>query len=260
VGRVPKRRALAWLGIALLWLASVPSAAVPCAADRLDAEAEVASVLDGDTVVLADGRRVRLLGINAPELAREERPAEPFSSAARRELERLLQAPARVGLRYEEERSDRYGRTLAHVFLADGTNVQKTLLERGLAAAIALPPNGWAWECYRAAETSARRAGRGIWGDARFRPRDARQVPEEASGFWVVTGRVARVGESGDAWWLNLPGGLALRLPKEDLAGFGELAPRTLRGRQVEGRGWIQRGRRDRWITVRHPAALAVIE
>jgi endonuclease YncB( thermonuclease family) len=236
------------------------SATEPCPADHIDAWAEVRGVLDGDTLLLADGRKVRLLGINAPEVGHEDRPAEPFATAARRALEQLAAPPGRVGLRYEQERQDHYGRTLAHVFLPDGTNVQRSLLEQGLAASIVVPPNGWAWECYRASELEARRPGRGLWGDARFRPTDPTRLGATARGFWLVSGRVQRVGESRNAWWLNLAGGLALRIDKDDLPRFGGLVPKTLRGRQVEARGWVNEGPRDRWVGVRHPAALTLLD
>ena len=236
------------------------SAGGPCPADHIDVWSEARAVLDGDTLLLSDGRRVRLLGVNAPEVAHADQPAEPFATAARRALEQLVAPPARVGLRYEPEREDRYGRTLAHVFLPDGTNVQRALLERGLAASIVVPPNEWAWECYRASEAEARRPGRGLWGDARFRPAEPASLGAAAQGFWVVTGRVQRVGESHSAWWLNLAGGLALRIDKDDLPRFPGLAPRTLRGQRVEARGWLNKGPRERWISVRHPAALTRLD
>lgn len=59
----------------------------------------VRQVLDGDTVRLSDGRSVRLIGINAPELGRKGRPSEPYAEAARQRLQALIKASdGRVGL------------------------------------------------------------------------------------------------------------------------------------------------------------------
>ncbi len=243
-----------------LLLGPLPAAAGEvCPADRIDAWAEVRSVLDGDTLSLSDGRRVRLVGVNAPEAGRDERPAEPFATAARRALEDLAGPGTRIGLRFDAEREDPHGRTLAHVFLPDGTNVQRELVARGLAASIVVPPNAWRWACYREAEQSVRAAGRGIWGDARFRPTEPARLPPAAEGFWFVTGRVARVGEGRNAWWLNLDNGFAVRIEKRDLGNFAALQPASLKGRRIEVRGWVNTSPRERWVNARHPAMLAVL-
>ena len=74
----------------------------------------VAKVVDGDTLRLVDGRSVRLIGINTPELGRDGRKAEPFAVAAQRRLRALVEASnGRVGLVPGRESKDRYGRTLA---------------------------------------------------------------------------------------------------------------------------------------------------
>lgn len=252
----PQARALF---LALLLAPLQATAGEACPADRIDAWAEVRSVLDGDTVSLSDGRRIRMVGVNAPEVGRDDRPAEPFATAARRALEGLAGPGSRVGLRYDAERQDPHGRTLAHVFLPDGTNVQRELLARGLAASIVVPPNAWGWECYREAERGVRSAGRGIWGDARFRPTDPARLPPAAEGFWVVTGQVVRVGEGRNAWWLNLDGGFAVRIEKRDLENFPGLQPPKLKGRRIEVRGWVNASPRERWVNARHPAMFSVL-
>ncbi len=253
-------RTLGLLALALLSPALAAGAGEACPADRVDARGEVRAVVDGDTLVLADGRRIRLIGVNAPELGRDGRPAEPFASAARRALEQLVGPGREVALRFDAEREDPHGRTLAHVFLGDGTNVQRELLSRGLAASIVVPPNAWSWECYREAERGVRAAGRGIWGDARFRATEPARLPRAVEGFWVVTGRVARVGEGRNAWWLNLDGGFSVRIERRDQGSFPGLRPSALKGRQVEARGWVSASPEERWITVRHPAMLTVRE
>ena len=109
---------------ALLVALAVPAHAVRCPADRIDRGAHVARVFDGDTVALADGTHVRLIGINTPEHGRDGAPDEPFAAAATGALRELLaEHDGRLQLRFGAERHDRYGRLLAHAYLPDGRSV-----------------------------------------------------------------------------------------------------------------------------------------
>ena len=71
-----------------------------------------------------------------------------------------------VRLTLEAEQRDHYGRWLAHLVLLDGTSVGEVLLKEGLAAAIAIPPNVTQIVRLQAAESQARQANRGLWGDS----------------------------------------------------------------------------------------------
>jgi endonuclease YncB( thermonuclease family) len=106
----------------------------------VDAFIRVRWVDDGDTVVLADGRRVRYCGINAPEVAHKDRPAQRFGAEAR-DFNRKLVYQKRVRLEFDWERHDQYGRVLAHVFLQDGTFVNAELVKRGYAHYVFRRPN-----------------------------------------------------------------------------------------------------------------------
>ena len=89
----------------------------------------VRQVVDGDTLRLVDGRSIRLIGINTPELGRKGRSDEPYAMQARRRLQALVDASdGRVGLLPGEQRKDRYGRTLAHLYDAQGRNLEAQLL------------------------------------------------------------------------------------------------------------------------------------
>jgi endonuclease YncB( thermonuclease family) len=68
-----------------------PVWAVECRADRIDETVSVSQVVDGDTLRLKDGRLIRFIGINTPELARKEKPAEPLAKKARKVLQSLLE-------------------------------------------------------------------------------------------------------------------------------------------------------------------------
>jgi len=93
---------------------------------------QVRWVDDGDTVVLSDGTRVRYIGINAPEIAHKDRPAERFGLEATA-FNRKLVYQKKVRLELDRERRDQYGRLLAYVFLEDGTFVNAELVRAGYA-------------------------------------------------------------------------------------------------------------------------------
>src|SRR3989304_3808831 len=72
-------------------LMALPADAASCAPDRIDEYAKVKQVFDGDTIQLTDGRKLRLVGINSPELGKEDRPPEPYADQAHRAPSSVLQ-------------------------------------------------------------------------------------------------------------------------------------------------------------------------
>lgn len=215
----------------------------------------VAWVYDGDTLRLGDRRKLRLIGIDTPELGRDGAPNHPGAAAARERVQRLLAGRERqLSLEVGRDAHDRYGRLLAHLYLPDGRNLSRLLLAEGLGLAVAVPPNLRHLECYFAAEAEARAARRGLWSGHPVVA--ATDLPASAEGFHLVRGRILRVGNSRRSLWLNLEGGLALRIDRADLANFPDLKPDVLEGRELEVRGWIYRRKGERRMQVRHAAAL----
>lgn len=130
--------------------------------------ARVVSVADGDTIrVLLDGERisVRLIGVDTPELSDHfdrAAPPQPYAREAA-DFTRARLGGREVELEYERgDRRDRYGRTLAYVFLADGTFFNRQLVREGYARAYTRFPFRFR-EQFLADEAVARRAGRGLW-------------------------------------------------------------------------------------------------
>jgi micrococcal nuclease len=123
----------------------------------------VVRVVDGDTIVLAGGERVRLIGVNTPETKHPEKAVERFGREATTFSRRLL-AGERVRLEFDQERRDRYGRTLAYVYLEDGRLANEEIIRQGYGHAVTAHPFAEAMkERFRAAEREAREAGRGLW-------------------------------------------------------------------------------------------------
>ena len=126
--------------VALRFLNITPGA--PTDAPSPAEPATVRFVLDGDTVELSDGRRVRLLGIDAPEMAHQDQSEQPFARESTQWLDQLLQN-RKVTLIKGRPAVDRYGRTLAWIFTESGENVSELALRSGMARlldAFGLPP------------------------------------------------------------------------------------------------------------------------
>ncbi len=140
----------------------VESAVVP-AQSQVQASGKCVYIYDGDTIRVRldkpDNRLIslRLLGIDAPELV----PGE-FGEVARDFLRSLLQ-DQRVRLVYDQEQYDKYGRTLAYIYLEDGTFINARLVEEGYARVMTIPPNTAHTAEFEKLQTEAQKAQRGIW-------------------------------------------------------------------------------------------------
>lgn len=94
--------------------------------------ADVRHVIDGDTIVLRDGQKVRYVGINAPETAHRGKPGEPFGRKATEYNRKLVQG-RKVHIVPAGDRIDRFGRTLAFVYTRDGRMINEKMLRAGFA-------------------------------------------------------------------------------------------------------------------------------
>jgi micrococcal nuclease len=125
------------------------------------AAARVRQVIDGDTITVAGVGTVRLIGVDAPEKTGSYRTSEPYGDAATRFMKALVDGKL-VRLEYDGERKDQYNRTLAYVYLEDGTLANEAIVRAGFAETYRrftyrMKPQ------FHAAEQEARAAGRGMW-------------------------------------------------------------------------------------------------
>ncbi|MFJ2484351.1 thermonuclease family protein [Pseudomonas sp. NPDC087598] len=196
----------------------------------------VQRVVDGDTVRLTDGRSVRMIGLNTPELGKQGRSDEPFAVAARKRLESLVaDSDGRVGLRLGKQAKDHYGRTLAHLYSVSGASLEAQMLADGLGFQVAVAPNVDLTTCQQAAERSARQAGRGLWRQSPVLK--AEQI--QRSGFAVVSGRVSKVQRNRGGIWIELQDSLVLRVAPNLVGQFDNARLQSLKGKQIEARGWV---------------------
>ncbi|MCC6404827.1 MAG: thermonuclease family protein [Candidatus Yanofskybacteria bacterium] len=123
----------------------------------------VTKVVDGDTIEIEGGTRVRYIGVNTPETVDPRRPVQCFGKEASSYNASLVEGQF-VRLVRDISDTDKYGRLLRYIYLADGTFVNLQLVARGYAYANTYPPDIAHAKEFAAAQAEAREASRGLWG------------------------------------------------------------------------------------------------
>lgn len=257
-----------WLGAFFMSVSWSLLAACPVDVNTLQ-RVEMASLHDGDTLRLVGGEKIRVIGINTPELARKGRAAEPLAAEAKQAARQFLAEQANSKPLYIQrgiDSKDRYGRSLAHVYRSDGQSLAAELLTKGLAWQVVVPANTGHWSCYRQQEQQAQRLGLGVWQQA---PVPADQLTAANTGFQLVRGRVDSVHEGRQRWWLTI-GRLAVSVSKKDQHYFDQQGFdadwQHLRGKTLQLKGWVvdrsksrsvvERGYAPFMMSLRHPSML----
>jgi micrococcal nuclease len=127
----------------------------------------VVRVIDGDTVVVrVDGvdEKVRLIGINTPETVDPRTPVQCFGQQASAEAKRMLEGQSvRLEMDASQGKRDKYGRLLAYVFLADGTNVNEHMVTNGFAYEYTYRAPYRYQAQFTEAQRAAQEAQEGLW-------------------------------------------------------------------------------------------------
>jgi len=266
-GPLASRAAAALLALCLAAGSDTAAAAEIPAALEPGGSAEVIAVIDGDTLVLDDGREVRLVGLQAPKLplGRPGFEAWPLAAEAKAALAGLTLG-RRVTLAYGGRRGDRYGRLLAHLFDAEsGAWVQGALLAAGMARVYSFADNRARVAEMLALERAARAAGRGIWGDPFYAPRSAAEAGAHLGGFELVEGRVLTAAAVRGTVYLNFGADwrsdftVAIRRAARETFAAAGVDPLAYAGRLIRVRGWLK-SYNGPMIEATHPEQIEVLE
>lgn len=223
--------------------------AVECPALPIHQTVTVTQVIDGDTLRLADGRRLRLPTINTPELAREGNPEQALALAAQLAVQSFLEdGNPQVGISFGTRRQDRYGRLLAHVIHPSKGNLEAFLVAKGLAFPIPVPPDMTQATCLQDLAEQARREGLGIWANDYWQALDVDELENEQPAFRRVCGQINKV-DAASGLWLETQGDLVFRITEQDSIYFNnsnfEISDaKSWPGKYLEAWGWL-RDRRD---------------
>lgn len=205
----------------------------------VDEWAVAAKIIDGDTIHLNDGRKIRIIGVNTPELGRRGEASRPFARKAYHALVNLLKNNKKIGLTYDKDKKDPYKRLLAYITLTDGQSVERILLAKGLAHSIVVPPNDSRINCYRSIEKTARDANLGLWKLSENQWLKASRLSPKSKGLRFISGTVLSYSESKKSIYLKLSSKLSIRIAKKDRKYFSNISLKGLTGKQLRVRGWV---------------------
>ncbi len=227
--------------------------------DQLRVEqARIERVSDGDTLVLSDQRRVRLIGINTAELNARNKQLRAAAQTATDVLSSLLPAGEVVNLYIGDESHDRHGRVLAHVVRQrDGLAVATALLQQGMALQSAVAPNTRCAREFAEAERVAERADTGQWNNLRQYHKRASDLSGAERGFWLVSGRVSKINKHKRYTEVYLDGNLRL-LIRPKLA--AQLQPARLQNKTIEVRGWLNNRNKKALLWLQHESNLRELD
>ena len=228
---------LTWLGLLLLTCVGNLSLAKAssCQSSGYHSQVKLKQVLDADLIELASGQLVRLIGVQAPL---RKRPAEPntieIAKQSTAQLQAILDKQAYLNLVLDKALLDNDNHMLAHLFLADGQNVQQLLLQQGAVQLDIQQPNRMFWQCYFQAQLTAMRKENGVWAHADFQAKPAEQARYSTNVSQNWLGRVFRVFEQNQSTWLVLNDWLYVEIPnKVHKKHFKKLNLHQLKGQQV---------------------------
>ena len=256
------------LSVAAVMLLAADMARAAC--DLKDAgKATIVEVLNTESLLLEDGRAIRLVGTLAPRTETRWAQAMGLEDKIMAALEeRLLGKEVRLRLGARER--DRYGRLLTHVFVGEGDEplwVQEALIRDGLAMVYSFADNRDCVRELQRAERTAREAEAGLWEQGVFRVRDAADL-DSLDGllysFQIVEGRVEDVAESrrriylnfGEDWRTDFTATVAPS-DRDSFSGSG-IQLTDLEGRAIRVRGWLER-RNGPMIDVTHPEQIELV-
>ena len=218
---------------------------------------QVKRVYDGDTLLLTNRQKIRLLGINTPEVESRGKLEEVGGEVAKQWLKNALEIET-IHLEMDVEKKDKYGRLLAHVFTSKNVHINVELLRLGLAVLSIYPPNLNYLEAFIAAQNSAETAKRGIWGNPAYAIKSVDELNRSNYKGWQrLTGAVKKIKTGRKYISLRLSKNFEIKIQKSSLALFPEL--KTYQDKTLEVRGWPSRRGKRYSLFVRHPSAIKII-
>jgi len=217
----------------------------------------VERVIDGDTITLKNGDTVRFLGVNTPELGHGKFRDEPLANQAREFVMRKIQGRD-VRLLAERDKKDKYGRRIAQVETASGENLQLGLLARGLAFVVAVGEGEFDYvDAYIKAESTARNARKGVWGNDFYAPVSAKSaVDKRHRGYTRVRGTVKRISRSKKNQTLHLQGDFRILIGHDNWKQYFKGDAQRYIGESVEVRGWVFKSHGVTGMKIYYPAML----
>ncbi len=235
---------------------SAPRQSGDCLSNAKHTTAIVDRITDGDTIVLEDGQRVRLIGFNTPELRRRGFGKVPYAQAATTTLKSLIPPGTTIKLYPGKDAKDRNGRLLAHAEREDGSRPAETLLRQGLAAAVGVAPNTRCLAAFVQFEQQARANKIGLWQQQAHWSKQASELNADNNGFYLVTGSVTNVANNDRGSVITLDKKFDVHI-RASLA--KQLPINSLTAARIEARGWLWKKNGKPVLRLHHPLNIRVL-
>lgn len=229
-------------------------------------------VYDGDTLLVTDQsgnnkRKIRIIGIDTPEVKHHQQKAQLYGAKAREELRVILKEhDYRVSLEFDKEKFDRYKRQLAYVYLPDGTSISEWLLKRGYAKTLIFPPNVKYANCYREIERYAQDSRLKLWKLKSNQLKSATEIKPRSKGHIRLKGKIVSFRQSKKTIFLELENSadsknkpIQLKIRKKNLPYFKDIDLPKLVNKKVFISGILRNKKGKRTIFLNHSTQLELM-
>ena len=232
-------------------------------------QAIVKWVYYGDTLLVTNKkggnkRKIRIIGIDTPEVKHHQQKAQLYGAKAREELRVLLKkANYQVILEYDKEKYDRYKRILAHVYLANGVSISEWLLQQGFAKTLIIPPNVSHVNCYKKAELLAQKQKLKIWKLNSNKLKTLQELKAKNKGYVRLKARIKKIQQQKKTIVLVLDSDskkpIQIRIRKKNLRYFKNVNPINLKAQEVIISGILKNKKNKRTITISHESQIELL-
>lgn len=239
----------------LALLMSTDVQALSCPRLAADKSATLKYINDGDTITLENGRQVRLIGIDTPEINHADlTKSEPYALQARALLAKYLHPGDTLQLAYDRSRKDKYGRMLAYVYSKGGRNLGLMQLQQGFAQQMVVGKNDKLWRCFQRAERQARQRRRGLWRDVEIL--SASRVQSSDQGYVYLRGQITARQETDTGLKLLLNRRVVVLLSASKQSLFNNNGVRFMLHDKLDLRGKLSFSKGSPQIRLYHPVQI----
>ena len=224
---------IAGFGFFVLFLLNAPSLTASPLVES------VRYVIDGDTVILTSGERIRLIGINAPEISHNGLKGQVGGIEAKKHLKHLLLNQT-VNVVYGVERNDHFGRSLAYLIRTDGLNVNIEMVKKGYVTVSLHPPNLRYADKLELAQSDAELHRQGIWSMPTYHAKPVSPAYRTNVNAWGrYTAKIVGITRMKQGIKLWLMKDIYIWIHQKSLANFPPID--SYLGKTVEVRGWVRK-------------------
>lgn len=230
-----------------------------CIPTQFDETVTLDYVNDGDTITLTDGRLIRLIGIDSPEIDFQfPSLSQPYATSAKAYLADRIKPGKTLLLAFDKQRLDPFGRTLAYVYTEEQLHLQELMLANGFAK-FRVYKNDYFWQCLSAIEQEARDNKIGLWGHKDYQPLTTDQLTRDDTNKWQeIRGVVTGYERKGQHFELNIDNNLVLMISQQDIGNFSNILTLNLLENSVIIRGKLYYSYSKYRLNASHPSQITL--